>query len=126
MPDALTLRASRVPLGIVATRIERHHFIGRRATFLGLHDDALGLATDAQLVDAGVVVLDVCALDGRLLRAWRGSLVFFRDEPGVETRSEDSLGFEALAFEEMVAQASALSVEEMSRRLERSLEGGLA
>jgi len=55
---------------------------------------------------------------------WRGRLVFFRDEPGEQTRSDDSLGFEALAFDEMVAQASALSVEQISRRLARSLEGG--
>jgi hypothetical protein len=58
--------------------------------------------------------------------AWSGGLVFFRDEPGEQTRAEDSLRFESLSFDEMVAQASALSVEQMSRRLARSLNGGVS
>src|SRR2546425_4998021 len=39
--------------------------------------------------------------------------VFFLDGPTPAMQVEDTLAFEALAFDELVAQASALSVDEM-------------
>lgn len=51
--------------------------------------------------------------------AWRGHLTFFVDAPSATTRLDDRMSVEALEFEELVAQASALSVDELQRRLER-------
>ena len=50
---------------------------------------------------------------------WRGHLAFFVDAPSANTRLEDGLLVEALDFDELVAQASALSVDELHHRLER-------
>ena len=52
---------------------------------------------------------------------WRGRAVFFLDGPTPAMQVEDTLAFEALAFDELVAQASALSVDEMRGRLARLL-----
>jgi hypothetical protein len=57
---------------------------------------------------------------------WRGRAVFFLDASEPEARRmDDTLCFEALAFEELVAQVSALSVDELRNRLDR-VSGGNA
>ncbi len=50
---------------------------------------------------------------------WSGQINFFLDAPAQAVQLQDGLVLEALAFEELVSQASALSVEEMQRRLGR-------
>lgn len=54
---------------------------------------------------------------------WRGRLVYFLDTRAPSVRVEDTLALEALAFPEAVAQAAALSVDEMCARLARLLAG---
>jgi len=55
---------------------------------------------------------------------WRGHLAFFVDAPSATTRFDDRMSLQALEFDELVAQASALSVDELQRRLERLRTGG--
>lgn len=50
---------------------------------------------------------------------WRGRIAFFLDAPAEAVQLDDDLVLEALAFEELVGEASALSVEELQRRLGR-------
>lgn len=52
---------------------------------------------------------------------WRGRIVFFLDTPTPHVRVVDTLAFEALSFPEVVAQAAALSVDEVRARLARLL-----
>lgn len=50
---------------------------------------------------------------------WRGRLRFFLDEPDRSETVTDGLVLEGLAFEELVAQATALGLEELRGRLRR-------
>jgi hypothetical protein len=52
---------------------------------------------------------------------WVGRLVFFLEHEVHEYQGEDTLRFEALEFEEIAAQATALSVDELTRRLSKVL-----
>ena len=52
---------------------------------------------------------------------WRGKLVFFLDESDTDRQVDDRFRFEAWEFAEIVAQATALSPEEVDRRLSRAL-----
>lgn len=51
---------------------------------------------------------------------WRGYLRFFPADPSVDTSVDDTLAFEAYAATELVAQASAMSVDEFQLRLKRA------
>ncbi len=53
---------------------------------------------------------------------WRGSLAFFLDGPPPSAELHDGLVIEAFDFDELVAQASALSPDELERRLTRVLK----
>jgi hypothetical protein len=53
---------------------------------------------------------------------WRGHLAFFLETDKASPRVEDPLRFEALEFDELTAQAEALSLEEIQMRLIRMLE----
>jgi hypothetical protein len=57
---------------------------------------------------------------------WRGHVAFFGDARPPATHLEDPLVVEALAFDELVAQVSALSVDELQRRLARLLKASAA
>lgn len=50
---------------------------------------------------------------------WRGRVRFFLDGPGPVEAVEDALAFEGYTADSLVAQASALSVDEFRVRLER-------
>jgi hypothetical protein len=47
--------------------------------------------------------------------------VFFHEDDKGDPQFEDALEFEGLAFEELTAQARALSPDALQRRLERAL-----
>jgi hypothetical protein len=53
---------------------------------------------------------------------WRGHLGFFLETDKASPRVEDPLRFEALEFDELTAQAEALSLQEVQTRLIRMLE----
>jgi hypothetical protein len=55
--------------------------------------------------------------------SWRGHLAFFVDAPPAATRLDDPLLVEALEFDQLVAQVSALSVDELHQRLSRLADG---
>jgi len=52
---------------------------------------------------------------------WRGRVAFFPDSAARSPELEDTLTFEALDFEELAAQAVAVSPEEIRGRLDRGL-----
>jgi hypothetical protein len=54
---------------------------------------------------------------------WRGRVAFFADGGGRAPEVEDTLTFEALDFEELAAQAAAVSPDEIGRRLDRAMRG---
>lgn len=54
---------------------------------------------------------------------WRGRLMFFLDGPAGTPAVSDALTFEALGFDDLASQASALSLNELEKRLERALVG---
>jgi hypothetical protein len=56
-------------------------------------------------------------LDG----VWRGRLAFFPDGDTRSPQIEDTLTFEALEFDELAAQAAAVSPEEIRERLDRGM-----
>ena len=53
---------------------------------------------------------------------WRGRVAFFPDGSGRSPEVEDTLTFEALDFEELAAQAAAVSPEEIRGRLDRAMQ----
>ena len=53
---------------------------------------------------------------------WRGRVVFHLDEPTRTEQFADSLVFEALDFDELMTQASSVSVDHMCRRLRKLSE----
>ena len=52
---------------------------------------------------------------------WRGRVAFFPDGSARLPEVEDTLAFEALDFEGLVAQAAAVSPDEIRGRMERAL-----
>jgi hypothetical protein len=53
---------------------------------------------------------------------WRGRIAFFPDNGDRAPEVEDGLTFEALDFLELVAQAAAVSPDEIRGRLDRALK----
>ena len=53
---------------------------------------------------------------------WRGRIAFFPDNGGRAPEVEDVLTFEALDLAELVAQAAAVSPDEIRGRLDRALK----
>jgi hypothetical protein len=53
---------------------------------------------------------------------WRGRVAFFADGGERSPEVEDTLTFEALDFEELAAQAAAVSPGEIRERLDRAMQ----
>jgi hypothetical protein len=56
---------------------------------------------------------------------WRGRVAFFPDGGARLPEVEDTLAFEALDFDELAAQATAVSPEEIRGRLDRAMQEGV-